>query len=143
MRTVVKSAVISMQCLLMQKCPIHPLYYLIVFSSPLVLQATALNSTIMKAQWTALPNAAVTVSTSSLTGYVLFYKETTAKRYQKIGVAPSELLKTLDELKKFTEYRMGVCAYSENGNGVPSAPVTKATLEDGIVSFLMHIFTIA
>ncbi|XP_028403035.1 uncharacterized protein LOC114525803 isoform X3 [Dendronephthya gigantea] len=101
-----------------------------VFSSPLVLQATPLNSTSIRAEWPALPSSAETSSTSTLTGYVLFYKETAAKPYQKIGVDPSELSKTLVELKKFTEYRMVICPYSEKGNGIPSAPVTKTTLED-------------
>ncbi|XP_028403037.1 uncharacterized protein LOC114525804 isoform X2 [Dendronephthya gigantea] len=109
---------------------LHSMISTNVFSSPLVLQATPLNSTSIRAEWPALPSSAETSSTSTLTGYVLFYKETAAKPYQKIGVAPTELSKTLEELKKFTEYRMVICPYSEKGNGIPSAPVTKTTLED-------------
>ncbi|XP_028417432.1 uncharacterized protein LOC114541817 [Dendronephthya gigantea] len=101
-----------------------------VFSSPLVQQATPLSSTSIRAEWPALPSSAETASTSTLTGYVLFYKKTAAQAYRSIGVAPTELSKTLEELKKFTEYRMVICPYSEKGNGIPSAPVTKTTLED-------------
>ena len=104
-----------------------------MFSSPLVLVGTAVSSTSITAEWQALPSAAVTSDTSTLEGYVLFYKRTSEDRYQKIGVAPgaATLTEALQELRKFTPYRLVVCPYSEKGNGIPSEPVTVETLEDG------------
>jgi hypothetical protein len=104
-----------------------------VFSSPLSLQASASSSTSVRTEWPALPFSAETADTKSLLGYILFYKQTSADSYQKIGIAPagSSLLETLEELKKFTPYRMVVCPYSRKGNGIPSEPVTVTTLEDG------------
>ena len=107
--------------------------HLVVFSSPLVLVGTAVSSTSITAEWEALLSAAVTADTSTLEGYVLFYKRTSEDRYQKIGVAPgvARLTEALQELRKFTPYRLVVCPYSEKGNGIPSEPVTVETLEDG------------
>jgi hypothetical protein len=76
----------------------------------------------------------VTSVTKHLNGYVLFYKQTSEDSYQKIGIeagASSMITKTLEKLKKFTPYRMVVCPYSANGNGIPSQPVPVTTLEDG------------
>jgi hypothetical protein len=105
-----------------------------VFSSPLVLQGTALSSTSIEAGWPTLPSSAVTPETKPLDGYVLFYKQTSEDSYRRIGVeagASSMIAKTLEELKKYTPYRMVVCPYSANGNGIPSEPVPVTTLEDG------------
>ena len=124
----------------MHTSPINPplklsnqIFLFLVFSSPLSLQASASSSTSIRTEWPALPSSAETADTKSLGGYILFYKQTSADSYQKIGIAPagSNLLETLEELKKFTPYRMVVCPYSSNGNGIPSEPVTVTTLEDG------------
>ncbi len=104
-----------------------------MFSSPLYLQATATSSTSIRTTWPALPSTAETADTKSLIGYLLFYKQTSADSYQKIGVASgaSALEMILEELKKYTPYRMVVCPYSEKGNGIPSPPVSETTFEDG------------
>ena len=76
----------------------------------------------------------MTPQTKPLSGYVLFYKQTEEEKYQKIGIEAStsaNVAKTVEELKKYTPYRMVVCPYSENGNGIPSQPVTVRTNEDG------------
>ena len=104
-----------------------------MFSSPLYLQATATSSTSIRTTWPALPPTAETADTKSLIGYLLFYKQTSADSYQKIGVASgtSALEMILEELKKYTPYRMVVCPYSEKGNGIPSPPASDTTFEDG------------
>ena len=103
-----------------------------MFSSPLILQGNALSSTSIEAQWAPLSSTAATSPTSTLSGYILFYKQTSDDSYKKIGVAPgSTLVQTLQDLQKFSPYRMVVCPYSSNGNGIPSQPVTVTTHEDG------------
>ena len=105
----------------------------VVFSSPLNLQGTPLTSTSITVRWPALLSTAVTLKTSNLTGYILFYKQSSEDNYKKFGIASgaANLEKILDELKKYTLYRLVVCPYSEKGNGIPSPPVTVRTLEDG------------
>ena len=103
-----------------------------MFSSPLILQGNALSSTSIEAQWAPLSSTAATSPTSTLSGYLLFYKQTSDDSYKKIGVAPgSTLVQTLQDLQKFFPYTMVVCPYSSNGNGIPSQPVTVTTHEDG------------
>ena len=108
-------------------------FLFLVFSSPLVLQGIALSSTSIEARWPTLSSSAVTPETKSLTGYVLFYKQTEEEKYQKIGIeagSSTNIAETIEELKKYTLERMVVCPYSENGNGIPSQPVSVRTNED-------------
>ena len=117
-------------------------FLFLVFSSPLVLQGTALSSTSIEATWPTLSSSAVTPQTKSLSGYVLFYKQTEEEKYQKIGIeaGPStNVAKIIEELKKYTPYRMVVCPYSENGNGIPSNPETVRTHEDCKLCFCLNL----
>lgn len=82
-------------------------------------------------EWDALPSGAETAQTSALSGFIIFYKEPTAVTYNRIAVKPSILAKTLENLQKFTAYKIVVCPYSQNGNGVPSLPLEARTMEDG------------
>ena len=100
-------------------------------SSPLQARSTSPSSTSINVEWDALPSGAETAQTKALSGYIIFYKESTAESYSKIAVQPSLRTKTLENLKKFTQYKIVVCPYSENGNGVPSLPLECTTLEDG------------
>jgi hypothetical protein len=100
-------------------------------SSPLQARSTSPSSTSINVEWDALPSGAETAQTKALSGYIIFYKESTAESYNKIAVQPSLRTKTLENLKKFTQYKIVVCPYSENGNGVPSLPFENTTLEDG------------
>ena len=66
-----------------------------------------------------------------MSGYIIFYKENIQDRYQWVAVAPSQVGKTVEDLRKFTLYRIVVSPYSANGNGVPSSPLQTTSLEDG------------
>ena len=89
-------------------------------------------------EWDPLPSSAETPETSDLSGYIIFYKETTANTYNKIAVLSSLLTKILENLGKFTPYKIVVCPYSKNGNGVPSSPLQIRTLEDGKDLYYNH-----
>ena len=102
-----------------------------VLSSPLTVQAPSPNSTSIEVSWNALPSGVETAETSTLSGYIIFYKQSTAEIYSRIAVKQNLLTKTLENLKKFTLYRIVVCPYSKKGNGVPSQPLENKTLEDG------------
>ena len=94
-------------------------------------------------EWDALPSGAETAQTSALSGFIIFYKEPTAVTYNIIAVKPSILTRTLENLKRFTAYRIVVCPYSQNGNGVPSLPLETRTLEDGgNHNYFIHKFVI-
>ena len=54
-----------------------------------------------------------------------------AGNYNRIAVKPNYLTKNLQELQKYTFYKIVVCPYTENGNGVPSSPHSTRTMEDG------------
>ena len=53
------------------------------------------------------------------------------ENYNKIAVKPNYLDKNLEDLEKYTFYKIVVCPYTENGNGVPSSPHSTRTMEDG------------
>ncbi len=93
------------------------------------------SSTSLNVEWDPLPSGSETAETSNLSGYIIFYKESTAESYNKIAVQPHILAKTLENLQKFTQYKIVVCPYSKNGNGVPSLPLENTTLEDGMIKY--------
>ena len=105
--------------------------YSLVISSALEASSTSPSSTSISVDWDLLPSSAQTPQTSDLSGYIIFYKEITTDGYNKIAVLPSELTKILTNLQKFTPYKIVVCPYSKNGNGVPSSPLQTTTMEDG------------
>lgn len=47
------------------------------------------------------------------------------------SVAPTPLEAILEDLKKFTNYTIRVYAFTSNGNGISSEPVSLRTQEDG------------
>ena len=53
-----------------------------------------------------------------------------AENYDKIAVKPNYLTKNLENLEKYTFYKIVVCPYTENGNGVPSSLQSIRTMED-------------
>ena len=103
----------------------------LVISSPLQVRSTSPSSTSLNVEWDPLPSGSETAETSILSGYIIFYKESTAESYNKIAVQPSLQAKRLENLQKFTQYKIVVCPYSGNGNGIPSLPLENTTLEDG------------
>ena len=48
------------------------------------------------------------------------------------SVLPTPLETTLEELEKFSDYTIRVFAFTSNGNGIPSEPVSLKTQEDGM-----------
>ena len=102
-----------------------------MFSLPLTIDSNASSSTSIKVEWSPLDPSAQTAGTSSLSGYIIFYKTNDQDRYQWVAVAPTQVEKTVENLEKFTVYRIVVSPYSANGNGVPSSPLQNTTLEDG------------
>lgn len=102
-----------------------------MISSRLQARPSPLSSTSIDVEWDALPSGAETTQTSALSGFILFYKEPAAESYNRIAINPSTRAKTLEDLKKFTVYKIVLCPYSANGNGVPSLPLETRTLEDG------------
>lgn len=89
------------------------------------------SSSSIEVKWQALEQSAQTDQTSSLTGYVIFFKEESSENYQQMAVQKDIVTTVLKDLKKFTLYQISVSPYSSNGNGVPSQPVENKTLEDG------------
>ena len=66
------------------------------------------------------------------------YKESNQKFQGHLlkSVPPTPLAATLENLEKFTCYTIRVFAFTNNGNGVSSEPVTLETQEDGKLSLI-------
>ena len=97
--------------------------------APVILNATSLTSTTIDLKWTEVTQ----LNAATLLGYGIVYKkigETFQVRFLK-SVLQTPREATLEDLEKFTGYTIRVFAFTSNGNGVSSQPVSLRTQEDG------------
>jgi len=70
---------------------------------------------------------------NSILGYIIIYKKIDQKfqvdNMKSVPETPTEAV--LEDLAIFTNYTIRVYAFTGNGNGVPSHPVSRRTQEDG------------
>lgn len=124
---------ILLSCPLLRE--INTLFYFVVPSQPpAITQAVSTTSTTIYLKWTEVTQ--LNPANSTLLGYGIVYKKT-GEIFQ-IGflksVSPAPLEATLEDLEKFTNYKIRVFAFTDKGNGVSSQPVSLRTQEDGKVN---------
>ena len=99
---------------------------------PVIQEANSTSSTSITLKWSEVTQ----LNAALLLGYAIVYKKLTEKfkvDFMK-SVVPTPREATIDGLEKFTNYTIRVFAFTRNGNGVPSRPVSFRTQEDGRLS---------
>lgn len=119
-------------------CEINTLFYFVVPSQPpAITQAVSNTSTTIYLKWTEVTQ--LNPANSTLLGYGIVYKKT-GEIFQTgflKSVSPAPLEATLEDLEKFTNYKIRVFAFTDKGNGVSSQPFSLRTQEDGKVNFFL------
>lgn len=119
-------------------CEINTSFYFVVPSQPpAITQADSTTSTTIYLKWTEVTQ--LNPANSTLLGYGIVYKKT-GEIFQ-VGflksIRPAPLEATLEDLEKFTNYKIRVFAFTDKGNGVSSQPVSLRTQEDGKVNLIL------
>ena len=72
------------------------------------------------------------INTENITGFLIFYHEKShkANNYEIVG-SSSAVSTEVHGLKAGTAYLLRVCAFNQNGNGIPSELVEFTTKEEG------------
>lgn len=101
---------------------------------PVILEAKSTTVTTIDLKWSEVTDF------NSILGYTIIYKKIDQKfqvdNMKSVPPTPTEAV--LEDLEIFTNYTIRVYAFTGNGNGVPSHPVSRRTQEDG--KFLVVIF---
>lgn len=103
----------------------------------MITQAVSNTSTTIYLKWTEVTQ--LNPANSTLLGYGIVYKKT-GEIFQTgflKSVSPAPLEATLEDLEKFTNYKIRVFAFIDKGNGVSSQPFSLRTQEDGKVNLIL------
>ena len=102
--------------------------------APVILEAMSTTATTIDLKWSEVTDF------NLILGYTIIYKKIDqtfqADNMKSVPRTPTEAV--LEDLAIFTNYTIRVYAFTDNGNGVPSHPVSRRTQEDG--KFLVIIF---
>lgn len=103
--------------------------YTVPGAPPRNVTGRAISTTAIEVSWEPPPN-------ESTNGKIIYYKlhvvETGRSDSEALLVRLSNTTFTLDELRKWTTYRIWVAAGTSVGDGPPSYPITVRTYEDGM-----------
>ena len=95
--------------------------------APVILEAKSTSATTIDLKWSEVTDF------NSILGYIIIYKKIDQKfqvdNMKSVPETPTEAV--LEDLAIFTNYTIRVYAFTGNGNGVPSHPVSRRTQEDG------------
>ena len=102
--------------------------------APVILEAKSTTATTIDLKWSEVTDF------NSILGYTIIYKkiDQTFQADNMKSVPPTPTEAVLEDLTIFTNYTIRVYAFTDNGNGVPSHPVSRRTQEDS--KFLVIIF---
>ena len=110
----------------------HSFIYIVTFlilvpsSAPTNVTAITNGATSINVTWDEVPPLN---QNGIITGYIVFYKETTASGYTTAATMQRSI--TIQGLQPLTQYAMRVLAYNSNGNGIASEHILLFTAEQG------------